>query len=80
MSLLSFQNLPKALYDIQIAFNATPAAGSEGKVDLQATEARVRRHYALLAAGKLPAVAIQLVHAPVFHGHTRLLAWRWSGR
>lgn len=70
VSLLSFQNLPKALYDIQIAFNATPAAGSEGKIDLQATEARVRRHYALLAAGKLPAVAIQLVHLPVFHGHT----------
>jgi aspartate-semialdehyde dehydrogenase len=70
VSLLSFQNLPKALYDIQVAFNATPAAGSEGKIDLQATEARVRRHYALLAAGKLPAAAIQLVHAPVFHGHT----------
>jgi aspartate-semialdehyde dehydrogenase len=70
VSLLSFQSLPKALYDTQIAFNATPAAGSEGKIDLQATEARVRRHYALLAAGKLPEVAIQLVHAPVFHGHT----------
>jgi aspartate-semialdehyde dehydrogenase len=70
VSLLSFQNLPKALYDTQIAFNATPAAGSEGKIDLQATEARVRRHYALLAAGKLPSAAIQLVHVPVFHGHT----------
>ncbi len=70
VSLLSFQNLPKALYDTQIAFNATPAAGSEGKIDLQATEARVRRHYALLAAGKLPTAAIQLVHVPVFHGHT----------
>jgi aspartate-semialdehyde dehydrogenase len=70
VSLLSFQSLPKAFYDTQVAFNATPAAGPEGKIDLQATEARVRRHYALLAAGKLPAVAIQLVHAPVFHGHT----------
>jgi aspartate-semialdehyde dehydrogenase len=70
VSLLSFQGLPKALYDIQIAFNATPAAGPDGKIDLQATEARIRRHYALLSAGKLPAAAIQLVHAPVFHGHT----------
>jgi aspartate-semialdehyde dehydrogenase len=70
VSLLSFQSLPKAFYDTQVAFNATPAAGPEGKIDLQATEARVRRHYALVAAGKLPAVAIQLVHAPVFHGHT----------
>jgi aspartate-semialdehyde dehydrogenase len=70
VSLLSFQSLPKALYDTQVAFNATPAAGSEGKIDLQSTEARVRRHYALLGAGRLPAIAIQLVHVPVFHGHT----------
>src|SRR6201989_362384 len=65
VSLLSFQSLPKAFYDVQIAFNATPAAGPEGKINLQATDARVRRHYALLAAGKLPAVAVQLVHVPV---------------
>lgn len=70
VSLLSFQTLPKSLYDVQVAFNATPAGGAEGKIDLQATEARVRRHYALLAAGKLPPAAIQLVHVPVFHGHT----------
>lgn len=70
VTLLSFQSLPKAFYDVQIAFNATPAAGPEGKINLQATEARVRRHYALLAAGKLPAVAVQLVHVPVFHAYT----------
>ncbi|HEX6774039.1 MAG TPA: Asd/ArgC dimerization domain-containing protein [Acidobacteriaceae bacterium] len=70
VSLLSFQTLPKSLYDVQVAFNATPAGGAEGKIDLQATEARVRRHYSLLSAGKLPAAAIQLVHVPVFHGHT----------
>ena len=70
VSLLSFQGLPKALYDAQIAFNVTPAAGPEGKIDLQATEARIRRHYALLGAGRLPAVAIQLVHVPVFHAYT----------
>ena len=70
VSLLSFQSMPKAMYDVQVAFNATPAAGPEGKIDLQASEARVRRHYGLLGAGRLPAVAIQLVHAPVFHAHT----------
>jgi aspartate-semialdehyde dehydrogenase len=70
VSLLSFQSLPKALYDTQIAFNATPAAGPEGKIDLQAAEARIRRQYALLSAGRLPSLAIQLVHVPVFHAHT----------
>lgn len=70
VSLFSFQNLPKALYDTQVAFNVTPAAGSDAKIDLQAAEMRVRRHYALLGGGRLPAIAIQLVHAPVFHAHT----------
>jgi aspartate-semialdehyde dehydrogenase len=70
VSLLSFQNLPKALYDTQVAFNATPVAGPEGKIDLQATESRIRRQYALLSGGRLPPLAVQLVHVPVFHAHT----------
>jgi aspartate-semialdehyde dehydrogenase len=70
VNLLSFQNLPKALYDTQIAFNVTPAAGPEAKINLQETEARIRRQYALLSAGRLPGLAIQLVQAPVFHAHT----------
>ncbi len=70
VNLLSFQQLPKALYDAQVAFNAIAAGGSEGKIDLPATEARVRRHYSVLAGGRLPAAAIQVVHAPVFHAHT----------
>jgi len=70
VSLLSFQALPKALYDTQVAFNSTPVSGDDAKVDLTATEARIRRHYALISAGRLADVAIQLVHVPVFHGHT----------
>ena len=69
VSLLSFQNLPKVMYDTQIAFNATPTTGDDAKVNLGASEERIRRHYALLSNGRLPAVAVQLVHIPVFHGH-----------
>jgi aspartate-semialdehyde dehydrogenase len=70
VSLLSFQALPKAIYDAQVAFNATPVSGEEAKIDLTATESRIRRHYALISAGRLPELGIQLVHVPVFHGHT----------
>lgn len=70
VSLLSFQQLPKAQYDTQVAFNVTPVSGDEARIDLSATEDRIRRHYALLSGGRLPEVAIQLVHVPVFHGHT----------
>ena len=69
ISLLSFQTLPKNIYDMQIAFNAIPAAGEEAKINLVETEERVRRHYSLLAANRLPRLSLQLIHVPVFHGH-----------
>jgi len=70
VNLLSFQALPKSVYDTQVAFNATPVTGDDAKIDFTATEARIRRHYALISAGRLPELAIQLAHVPVFHGHT----------
>jgi aspartate-semialdehyde dehydrogenase len=70
VSLLAFQALPKTIYDTQIAFNATPVSGDDAKINLTGTEVRIRRHYALLSAGRLPELGIQLIHVPVFHGHT----------
>ena len=37
-------------------------------------KARIRRHYDALSAGRWPALALQVVHAPVFHGHTMSIA------
>lgn len=69
VSLLSFQSLPKDIYDAQVAFNVLPSLGESAKAQLGASEARIRRHYDLLSAGHLPEIAIQLLHAPVFHGY-----------
>ena len=74
VGLLNFQGPPKAIYDTQVAFNVAPVLGSESKVDLRGSEARIRRQYHLLAGDTLPAVAVQLLHAPVFHGHGISLA------
>lgn len=74
VSLLSFQSLPKEMYDTQIAFNVLPSLGESAKINLGASEARMRRHYAQLSAGHLPEVSIQLLHAPVFHGYGMSLA------
>lgn len=74
VGLLNFQTTPKAVYDTQVAFNIAPVTGVEAKADLRASEARIRRHYALLAGAKLPAASVQLLHAPVFHGHGISLA------
>jgi len=74
MSLLSFQGLPRALYDAQAAYNLLAGMGEAAKVSLSAVDARVRRHYAALSAGRWPALALQVIHAPVFHGHTFSIA------
>lgn len=74
VKLLSFQDLPKQVYDTQVAFNTTPAFGESAKFSLATSEARIRRHYRLLATHRLPEAGIQLVHAPVFHGYAISLA------
>jgi aspartate-semialdehyde dehydrogenase len=66
VALLSFQSLPKEIYETQVAFNLVSSFG-DSKV-LGKSEAQIRRHYHLLEGGLLPDVGIQVLHAPVFHG------------
>ena len=74
VSLLSFQNLPRAVYDAQAAYNLLGGLGESAKVNLGIIEARIRRHYQALTGGRGPGLALQVIHAPVFHGHTFLIA------
>ena len=66
VSLLNFQSLPKVVYDEQMAFNVVPSFGESKTVGQ--SEARIRRHYDLLRGTQMAALAIQVVHVPVFHG------------
>lgn len=74
VNLLSFQTLPRAVYDAQAAYNLLSGLGESATVSLGNMEARIRRHYEALTGGRGPALAVQLIHAPVFHGHTFLIA------
>jgi len=74
VSLLSFHEIPRDLYDAQAAYNLLAGLGETAKLNLSAVEARVRRHYAALSAGRWPALALHVIHAPVFHGHTFSIA------
>jgi aspartate-semialdehyde dehydrogenase len=74
VSLLSFQGLPRELYDTQVAYNLLAGLGESAKVSFSALEARIRRHSTSLSHGRWPSLALQLVHAPVFHGHTFSMA------
>lgn len=70
VNLLSFQGLPREVFDAQVAYNLLSGLGEEAKISLAAVEARVRRHTIALAERRWPEVALQAVQAPVFHGHT----------
>ena len=74
VNLLSFQSMPRAMYDAQVAYNLLSALGESATVHLSTVEARIRRHYDALSAGRWPALALQVIHAPVFHGHTFSIA------
>jgi len=70
VSLLSFQNMPRAIFDTQAAYNTLASFGENSVANLARAEDRIRRHYALLAGDRLPELLLQLIHAPVFHGQT----------
>ncbi len=74
VSLLNFQGLPRGVYDAQAAFNLLSGMGEEAKLSLSTVEDRIRRHYEALTGGRGPALALQVIHAPVFHGHTFSIA------
>jgi aspartate-semialdehyde dehydrogenase len=78
VTLLSFQSIPTKVYDVQVAFNTVAAFGEAAQVSLSDSEARIRRHYALLSGGRLPQLSLQLIHAAVFHGHTFSIALEYE--
>lgn len=73
VSLLSFQSLPREQYDAQAAFNLLRALGEDAKIKLSDTEARIEAQYAALLTTAPPETAMQLIHAPVFHGYVASL-------
>jgi aspartate-semialdehyde dehydrogenase len=74
VNLLSFQALPRAIFDAQVAYNLLSGLGESSTLSLSAVDARVRRHYDALSAGRWPALALQVIQAPVFHGQAFSIA------
>jgi aspartate-semialdehyde dehydrogenase len=68
VNLLSFQDLPKNVFDIQVAFNMLARYGQRSELALEAVSQRIRKHYRKIAGGAAEP-ALQVLQAPVFHGH-----------
>jgi aspartate-semialdehyde dehydrogenase len=69
VNLLSFQPLPKDVFDVQVAFNMVERYGQKSQPALDSVEARVLRHYQKIAGGDAPKPSVLLLQAPIFHGH-----------
>ncbi len=69
VNLLSFQPLPKDVFDAQVAFNMLARYGQKSQPPLDSVEAKVIRHYRKIAGQDAPQPSVLLLHAPIFHGH-----------
>ena len=79
VSLLSFKDMPKAIFDAQLSFNLLARYGEDAPVSLEQAELRIERHLASLLAlpgegTHAPMPSIRLIQAPVFHGYS-FSAW-----
>ena len=69
VNLLSFQPLPKDVFDAQVAFNMVARYGHKSAPTLDSVEARILRHYGKIAGSDAPELSLMLLQAPIFHGH-----------
>jgi aspartate-semialdehyde dehydrogenase len=76
-NLLTFQQLPKDVYDAQVAFNVLSEYGEEAPLALEAIEDRIDRDLRKLSPSAK--VSLRLIQAPVFHGYNVLAFVRMAG-
>jgi len=69
VNLLSFQPMPKNIFDAQVAFNMVARYGEHSAPALAMVESRVLKHYQRLVGAHAPVPSLLLVQAPIFHGH-----------
>jgi len=69
VNLLSFQQLPKGVFDAQVAFNVVDRYGEKSTPALSSVEDRIRRHFRTIVQDKLNVPSLMLLQAPIFHGH-----------
>jgi aspartate-semialdehyde dehydrogenase len=73
VNLLSFQQLPKSVFDAQVAFNLIDRYGEKAVSSLDSVESRIQQHFHKLVGERLAMPSLMLLQAPIFHGHAFLL-------
>lgn len=70
VNLLSFQQMPMAVYGTQVAFNLVRDYGEESKPATADIERRIAEHFRRITGGRVTVPSVMLLQAPVFHAHT----------
>jgi aspartate-semialdehyde dehydrogenase len=69
VNLLSFQQLPKNIFDTQVAFNMVNRYGENATPPLSSVEQRILKHYRRIGGNNAPFPSLMLLQAPIFHGY-----------
>ncbi len=70
VNLLSFRELPKKVFDQQVAFNIISEFGESSQPSMETVEERIMRHFDNITGGAVTVPSLMLLHGPSFHGHT----------
>jgi aspartate-semialdehyde dehydrogenase len=72
VGLLAFKDMPKKVFDAQLAFAMLPQLGEKAEAKLHEIEERIERHLATLLdrLEGVPMPSIRLTQSPVFHGYS----------
>jgi aspartate-semialdehyde dehydrogenase len=79
VNLLSFQQLPKSVYDAQVAFNMVSRYGEQSVPALATVEARILKHYRRISGNDAFIPSLLLLQVPIFHGHAFGIHVEFSG-
>jgi aspartate-semialdehyde dehydrogenase len=69
VNLLSFQQLPKDIFDVQVAFNLVSRYGDKAISTLSSVTERILRHYKKITANQAIVPSVQVLQPPIFHGN-----------
>ena len=70
VNLLSFHQLPKDVFDAQVAFNMLGRYGESSRTTMESVERRILAHYQRIVGTRAPVPSLVLLQAPIFHAHT----------
>ncbi len=80
VNLLSFQQLPKKIFDVQVAFNMVARYGEQSATKLSSVTDRIVKHYRKIVGERAPVPSVLTLQAPIFHGHAFSLNVQFEDR